>query len=94
MQDSQNFLYINLDDPWNAVIFDRTWLETRLRDVGLGIIRAWSPVVRGFQWIVQVRHLADGHPVVDLPSDEGPFGRVPRPISIVHPSTIGSAPAG
>jgi SAM-dependent methyltransferase len=25
MQDFQNALYINVEDPWNAVIFDREW---------------------------------------------------------------------
>ncbi len=90
MQDFQNALYINLDDPWNAVIFDRGWLEAGLRRLGLGIVSAEPPAVRGFQWLLRIRHIAGGDPIIALPDDEGPFGRVPPPNPIAHPSTIGA----
>jgi SAM-dependent methyltransferase len=89
MHDFQNALYINLDDPWNAVIFDRGWLERTLRDLGLGIVRAQSPGVRGHQWLLHIRSIAAGQPIVTLPDDEGPFGRIPPPMPIADPSTVG-----
>jgi SAM-dependent methyltransferase len=88
MQDFQNALYINIDDPWNAVIFDRGWLELTLRNLGLGIVRAESPGVRGYQWLLHIRSVAGGEPVITLPEDEGPFGRIPPPLSREDPSTI------
>jgi SAM-dependent methyltransferase len=89
MQEFQNALYINIADPWNAVIFDRGWLELTLRDLGLGIVRAQSPGVRGYQWLLHIRSVASGEPFITLPEDEGPFGRIPPPLSIADPSTIG-----
>jgi SAM-dependent methyltransferase len=62
MHDFQNALYINLDDPWNAVIFDRRWLERTLRDLGLGIVRAQPPGVRGHQWLLHIRRLGQVSP--------------------------------
>jgi SAM-dependent methyltransferase len=89
MQDFQNALYINLEDPWNAVIFDRGWLEENLRNLGLGIVRAEPPGVRGFQWLLHIRSITSGQPIISLPDEEGPFGRIPPPIPDAAPSTIG-----
>jgi SAM-dependent methyltransferase len=89
MQDFQNALYINPDDPWNAVIFDRAWLEASLEALGLGAVRVQPPGVRGFQWELRIRRLSAGEPVVRLPEDRAPFGRIPPPIPIKDPATIG-----
>jgi SAM-dependent methyltransferase len=89
MQDFQNALYINIEDPWNAVIFDRQWLEASLRNLGLGIIHAVPPTVRGFQWLLHIGRLADGKSVVRLPEDRAPFGRLPPPIPANDPASIG-----
>jgi hypothetical protein len=88
MQSFQNALYINLDDPWSAVILDRGWLELTLRALGLGIVRARSPRIRGHQWLLRIRSIAAGEPFITLPEDEGPFGRILAPISRADPSTI------
>jgi len=90
MQDFQNALYINIDDPWNAVIFDRGWLEQTLNDVGLKIVRFQAPTVRGFQWLLHIRPLDCDEPAVLLPEDEGPFGRLPAPVPTTHPSYVGN----
>ncbi len=92
MQDFQNALYINIDDPWNAVIFDRQWLEASLEALGLGVVRVDPPSVRGFQWVLHIRRLSAGEPVIPIPEDRAPFGRVPPPSSIRDPSTIGHGP--
>lgn len=88
MQDFQNALYINIDDPWNAVIFDRSWLEQTLSVLGLAIVRVQPPHIRGFQWLLHIRSLDCGEPSVSLPEEAGPFGRVPPPVPAAHPSTI------
>ena len=88
MQDFQNALYINIDDPWNAVIFDREWLEASLRDLGLGVVRVQPPTVRGFQWVLHIRRISTGDPIVALPEDRAPFGRVPPPIVVRDPAKI------
>jgi SAM-dependent methyltransferase len=84
MQDFQNALYINTDDPSNAVVFDREWLETTLRQLGLGIVRAQPPVVRGFQWGLHIRPLSAGEPTIVLPEDRAPFGHVPPPVIVAR----------
>jgi SAM-dependent methyltransferase len=76
MQEFQNALYINADEPWNAVVFDREWLQATLASLGLGVVRAEPPTVRGFQWMLYIRRIATGDPIVALPEDRAPFGQV------------------
>jgi SAM-dependent methyltransferase len=78
MHDFQNALYINVEDPGNAVIFDREWLERSLRALGLGVIRAEPPTVRGFQWLLHIRRVSAKEPIISLPEDRAPFGHVPQ----------------
>jgi hypothetical protein len=89
MHDFQNALYINIEDPWNAVIFDREWLEASLRNLDLGVVRAVPPALRGYQWLLYIRRLPTGEPVVSLPEDRAPFGRLPPPIPIMSPNLVG-----
>jgi SAM-dependent methyltransferase len=89
MHDFQNALYINVEDPWNAVIFDRGWLEASLRNLGLGVVRAVPPSLRGYQWLLHIRRLSCGEPVLPLPEDHAPFGRLPPPIPMMNPAAVG-----
>ena len=89
MHDFQNALYISIEDPWNAVIFDREWLEVSLANLGLGVVRAIPPTVRGFQWLLHIRRLSAGEPTVRLPEDHAPFGHLPPPIPIMDPTLVG-----
>lgn len=89
MHDFQNALYINVEDPWNAVIFDREWIEASLRNLDLGVVRAVPPRLRGFQWLLHIRRLSAGESVVPLPEDRAPFGRLPPPIPIMNPTMVG-----
>lgn len=73
LQDFQNALYINLDDPTNAVIFDRQWIRRQFAAVGLRIVRITPPKVRGFAWILHATPRTDV-PEVAFPVDEAPFG--------------------
>ena len=92
MQNFQNALYINESDLGNAVIFDREWLELFLSRLGLSIIHAVPPGVRGFQWEIQIAHASLGRDRVVLPVDNAPFGRVPPPVFNRDPSQVGFGP--
>jgi SAM-dependent methyltransferase len=89
MHDFQNTLYINIDDPTNATIFDRTWLEESLKMLGLGVVYAEAPAIRGFQYLLHIRQLNAGYPVVSIPEDQAPFGRMPPPIPVASPDKVG-----
>ena len=94
MQDFQNALYINEDDPTNAVIFDRDWLRVAARAAGLTISLAQPPDVRGFQWIVEMRPAGAGAAEADIPSDEAPYATPEDSLQAgtAEPDLSGSAP--
>lgn len=77
MHDYQHALYISLDDPTHAVIYDRDFVRDLYRNAGLSIFRVHPPALRGFQWIVYGR-LGPGKDVA-FPRDEAPLGRAPPP---------------
>ena len=81
--------YVNTRDPTNAVMFDREWLDASLSRLGLGVVRVQPPVVRGFQWGLHIRPISAGEPVVPLPEDHVPFGRLPPPQLFKDVSRIG-----
>lgn len=89
MQDSQSTLYINAEDPTNATIVDREWLLASLRELGLGVVRATGPTVRGFQWLLHIRRISAGEPVIDIPEDVAEFGRMPPPVTFHDPAKVG-----
>ncbi len=93
MQDFQNALYINADDPSNAVLLDREWLIDALRSRGLGVRASLSPTVRGFHWDMQI---ARGESSVALEPDRAPFGRRPPPVPSSPAQAVGAdeRPAG
>ncbi|MGE0715121.1 MAG: hypothetical protein AB7P02_06740, partial [Alphaproteobacteria bacterium] len=78
MQDYQNALYINLEDPTNAVIYDRDFVAALYRAAGLAIVQVVPPDVRGFQWAVYATRDADAVPVA-FPEDTAPFQRMVPP---------------
>lgn len=80
MQEFQNALYVNTIDPTNAVIVDRDWLQTTLRDAGLTLVGAIPPEIRGFQWTLLLRHAGLEVDEIDLPDDVAPVGLARPPI--------------
>jgi SAM-dependent methyltransferase len=80
MQSFQNALFINNVDPSNAVIFDRAWLLDRTGSLDLVLERIIPPTVRGFQWLIWLRHRAYGARGVEFPPDNAASGRVPAPL--------------
>ena len=79
LQPTQNALYVNPEDPTNAVAFDRGWLIQSLEDRGLCLIDAGPPEIRGFHWHLRVARVGSGHQAVSLPDDTAPVGHRPPP---------------
>jgi SAM-dependent methyltransferase len=73
MQEFQNALYINTGDPSNAVIFDREWVCRTAADAGLVPVLVKPPAVRGYAWIVVMKHRREGVTPAEFPPDEAPF---------------------
>jgi len=91
MQDFQNALYINLNDPTNAVIFDREWLMQVAREAGLRIRHVVPPAIRGFHWYVHMeRSQGSDWEHVAFPDDSAPLGREPPPLLAKGAYRLGS----
>ena len=78
MQEYQNSIYINIDDPTNAVIYDFSFVRGLFQRQGLTIVQIIPPEVRGFQWVVYASKVA-GAVGVEFPEDAAPFGRMAPP---------------
>jgi SAM-dependent methyltransferase len=89
MQTFQNALYINDADPSNAVIYDRHWLRETARSVGLTIVDAVPPEIRGFHWLIVMTPSREGIREVELPPDTAPVGHEPPPVLRTDVSRIG-----
>ena len=89
MQEEQNSLFINERSPWNAVIFDRSWLTGTLEEIGLTITRINPPEVRGFQWHLFIEPSRPGLSPLEFPADEAPQGVMRAPGGPQNPSTVG-----
>lgn len=89
MQGFQNASYINEYDPANAVVYDREWLVRSVQSVGLVIVGAKRPLVRGFHWHLLMKPLSNGTGSVELGPDLAPFGSAAPPVPTSDPSKIG-----
>jgi SAM-dependent methyltransferase len=80
MQTFQNSLYINTDDPSNAVIYDMEFVRELYKSSGLGIYKVEPPAVRGHQWLIYAKK---GASVCNLefPEDVAPIGLARPPIT-------------
>jgi SAM-dependent methyltransferase len=79
MQPEQNTLFINEWDVRNAVIYDSRWVRERAAEVGLVLVHASPPEVRGHQWTLMLRPAGPGVQEVELPDDDADRGRRPPP---------------
>ena len=75
MQDFQNALYINIPDPVNAVIFDKTWVVNEAKKHNLKIIAIKPPVVRGGQWVLTMARLNHPSPEKTIPAMRATSGK-------------------
>jgi SAM-dependent methyltransferase len=88
MQEFQNALYINIDDPSNAVIFDRDWFVTSCQQAGFALCQVTAPEVRGYHWSIRLRRSAHPGPFT-LPEDRGPRASLPPPVPRTRAELIG-----
>ena len=80
MQDFQNALFINEQDPSNAVIFDARWLLRRpRRRLGLKLVARAHPEDARLPVAAPVRPAASRAPEIALPEDTSPIGRSRKP---------------
>lgn len=85
MLESENTLFTNVIEPTQAVIYDRTWLETCIERAGLKIIAAKPPQLRGFQWrLLMAPEEQDSERIVIPNEDDAPFvvdSERPKPLA-------------
>jgi SAM-dependent methyltransferase len=89
MQDEQNTLFINEFDIRNAVIYDWAWLRRTAAELGLVLIGAEPPEVRGHQWRLRMTHAGPGVLEIELPEDLADRGRIPPPQMPANADRIG-----
>ncbi len=72
MQEYQNCLYINPEDPTNAAIYDSDFVRNLHSRHGLVIFAAYPPGIRGHQWELFARRGAPPH--TSFEADTAPAG--------------------
>ena len=83
MQESQNCLYINVDDLTNATIYDYNFVRSMYRKNGMTIFAIIPPPVRGFQWFLFAKPTASGVIEAIFPDDIAPLGICRPPVNIL-----------
>lgn len=78
MQEFQNCLYINPDDPTNATIYDLAFVRALYRKYNQRIVTVRNPGIRGHQWIVCSANEAGED--VEFPTDDGKVGLARPPV--------------
>jgi len=89
MQPHTNALYVSWQHPSAAVVFDRRWVLESARAVGLTVVAAHPPPIRGYQWVLEMRHSRPSLQEVELPPDSAPVGAVTIPPMPEDASRIG-----
>jgi SAM-dependent methyltransferase len=84
MQTFQNSLYINTDDPSNAVIYDQEFVKSLYDSCKLNIYRVDPPGIRGHQWLVYASRGIPSTKYV-FPEDIAPIGLARPPIRLSDP---------
>lgn len=79
MQEFQNCLYINSNDPTNATIYDRSFVEALYNRHGLTLYRIHKPYVRGHQWLLYAIKGKESPAL--FPEDDGPIGLARPPVT-------------
>jgi SAM-dependent methyltransferase len=80
MQEFQNCLYINLNDPTNATIYDFRFIERKYEQHGLTINKIVPPAVKGFQWVLIASHEEAGGAKASFPEDVAQVGVIRPPV--------------
>jgi SAM-dependent methyltransferase len=83
MQEFQNCLYINVDDPTNATVYDYNYIRSLFIEYGMTIYSIIPPPVRGFQWFLLAKAAAAGAVEMEFPADVAPIGICRPPVDIL-----------
>lgn len=89
MHEVQNALYVSTEDPGAAALFDRSWLERRLCELGLAITEVTPPAIRGDSWWLTITRLRLGIEPKTIPQDEAPIGTRDLPRLPPNPEGVG-----
>jgi SAM-dependent methyltransferase len=79
MQAHANTLYVSWQHPAAAVLFDRAWILDCARAINLTVVAVHPPPIRGYQWVLEMRHSHQGFAEVEFPDDAAPRGAVTIP---------------
>lgn len=90
MQPHTNALYVSWEHPSAAVVFDRGWVVGIARAAGLTVTAVHPPPMRGYQWVLKMRHSGTDVDEVELPADSAPLGAVVIPPMPADASRIGT----
>jgi SAM-dependent methyltransferase len=90
MQPHTNALYVSWEHPSAAVVFDRAWILQSAREADLTVVAAHAPPIRGYQWMLEMRHSSPELAEVELPTDSAPLGEVTIPAMPADASRIGT----
>jgi hypothetical protein len=90
MQPHANALYVSWEHPSAAVAFDRRWVIESARAAGLAVVAAHAPSMRGYQWVLEMRHSGPGVMEIELPPDSAPLGAVTIPPMPANADSIGT----
>jgi SAM-dependent methyltransferase len=80
MRPETNALYVSYVDPSAAVLFDRDWVRTTARQLGLRISQIVPPYVRGHQWALIMTKKQDIEEA-EFPADAAAYGEAYPPTS-------------
>jgi SAM-dependent methyltransferase len=90
MQPHTNALYVSWEHPSAAVVFDRGWVIESARTAGLTVVAAHAPLIRGYQWVIEMKPSRSGLNGIELPPDTAPMGTVAIPPMPANASGIGT----
>jgi len=91
LQEFNNALYVSYVHPTDAVLFARSWVVSRARELGLILFAIAPPAVRGHQWVLLMTPARDGVGEVEFPEDLAPKGLVRSPLGPAEPAKVGLA---
>lgn len=77
LQEFQNALYCNLEDPTNAVIYAKSHVAGMFKRQDLVLREIAPPAIRGFQWTLRAEKSGRG--------EHAPFPEDKAPVSIARP---------
>ncbi len=71
-------LYVDYEDPSQAVLYEKDWVRETASKAGLKIISVMQPGVRGYQWTVLMAPRTTDFEEVGFPLDEAPIDSIDR----------------